>query len=148
MNKQPDIIFIVLDTQRADRLSCYGCTSETSPYLDSFVSKATQFMNAVAPAQWTVPTHASMFTGLYTSQHTMSQMHSVLPSTIPTLAERLKQTGYYTAGFSHNPLIGKMKNGLQRGFDSFINYNYAGSGLLSVHINHQNMFYVCLIQMY
>ena len=140
MNKQPDIIFIVLDTQRADRLSCYGYPTETSPYLDDFASNATQFMNAVAPAQWTMPTHASMFTGLYASQHTMSQMHSILPSTIPTLAERLKQAGYYTAGFSHNPLIGKMKNGLQRGFNTFNNYNYAGSGLLSVHINnHQDV---------
>jgi len=63
----PDIIFLVLDTQRADRLSCYGYPQETSPAIDRLASESTQFQSAIAPAQWTIPSHASMFTGVYGS---------------------------------------------------------------------------------
>jgi hypothetical protein len=68
-----------------------------------------------------------MFTGLYPSEHTMLQSYSVLPSDLPTLAERLEASGYYTAGFCNNPLVGVINNGLRRGFTSFLNY----SGLLT-----------------
>jgi arylsulfatase A-like enzyme len=129
---RPDIVLIVLDTQRADRLSCYGYPLNTSPHLDALATEATRFSHAIAPAQWTIPSHASMFTGLYPSQHTMFQLDSLLPDTIPTLAERLQQAGYFTAGFSNNPLIGLQKNGLQRGFDMFLNSRYdQHGGLLS-----------------
>lgn len=118
----PDIVLLVLDTQRADRLSCYGCPVETSPHLDAFSAEATRFAHAVTPAQWTIPAHASMFTGLYPSQHATVQMDSVLPTTLPTLAERLQDAGYLTAGFSNNPYVGVLNNGLRRGFQSFSNY--------------------------
>lgn len=135
MPKQPDIILMVLDTQRADRLSCYGYPFGTSPHLDSFAEEAALFSRAVAPGQWTIPTHASIFTGLYPSQHTVDQMDSVLPTAVTTLAERLTNAGYFTAGFSHNPLIGMVANGLDRGFQSFSNFNYLGAGLLSVNLS-------------
>ncbi|PSB57040.1 sulfatase, partial [filamentous cyanobacterium CCP1] len=67
MAQRPDILFLVLDTQRADRLSCYGYDAPTSPHLDAFAAKATLFQRAIAPAQWTIPSHASMFTGVYPS---------------------------------------------------------------------------------
>jgi arylsulfatase A-like enzyme len=125
---RPDIVLLVLDTQRADRLSCYGCPVETSPYLDALAAKATQFAHAVAPAQWTIPSHASMFTGLYPSQHATTQLDSALPRALPTLAERLSRSGYATAAFSNNPLVGVLNNGLRRGFDTFSNYG----GLLTL----------------
>ncbi|MFQ5855673.1 MAG: sulfatase [Anaerolineae bacterium] len=131
MTRRPDIILLVLDAQRADRLSCYGCPIETSPQLDVLAAEATLFAHAVTPAQWTIPSHASMFTGLYPSQHTMFQQESVLPAALPTLAERLQQAGYFTAGFSNNPLVGILKNGLRRGFDSFLSYG----GLLTLQPN-------------
>ncbi|MGB3493565.1 MAG: sulfatase-like hydrolase/transferase, partial [Elainellaceae cyanobacterium] len=65
--QSPDILFLVLDTQRCDRLSCYGYPLETSPNLDALAADATRFESAVSAAQWTVPSHASMFTGLYPS---------------------------------------------------------------------------------
>ncbi len=129
--RQPDVVFIVLDTQRADRLSCYGYPLEISPYLDAFAENATLFKGAIAPAQWTVPSHASMFTGLYPSQHQTLQSYSVLPSHLTTLAERLQAGGYFTAGFCNNPLVGVINNGLRRGFYSFLNY----SGLLTARPN-------------
>ncbi|HIK43973.1 MAG TPA: sulfatase [Leptolyngbyaceae cyanobacterium M65_K2018_010] len=131
MAARPDILFLVLDTQRADRLSCYGYNQPTSPHLDAIAAQATRFSQAVAAAQWTVPSHASMFTGLYPSEHTMVQSYSVLPSHRPTLAERLAASGYYTAGFCNNPLVGVINNGLRRGFTSFLNY----SGLLTSRPN-------------
>jgi arylsulfatase A-like enzyme len=133
--RRPDIVFLVLDTQRSDRLSCYGYGRETSPHLDSFAANATLFSRAVAPAQWTVPSHASMFTGLYPSGHGVLQSYSVLPQDIPTLAERLSASGYYTAGFCNNPLVGVINNGLRRGFTSFLNY----SGLLTSRPNQAGL---------
>ncbi|MEO0825064.1 MAG: sulfatase [Cyanobacteria bacterium J06635_15] len=131
MAARPDILFIVLDTQRADRLSCYGYDKPTSPHIDAFAAESTLFKSAIAPAQWTVPSHASMFTGRYPSSHQVLQSYSVLPEPIPTLAERLSQGGYYTAGFCNNPLVGVINNGLRRGFYSFLNY----SGLLTSRPN-------------
>ncbi|RZM79667.1 sulfatase [Leptolyngbya iicbica] len=130
-SQRPDILFIVLDTQRADRLSCYGYPLDTTPNLDAFAANATRFETAIAPAQWTIPSHASMFTGVYPSEHGMTQSYSVMPDELPTLAERLRDSGYFTAGFCNNPLVGVINNGLRRGFQSFLNY----SGLLTSRPN-------------
>lgn len=129
--QRPDILFLVLDTQRADRLSCYGYPLQTSPHLDAFAADATRFQAAIAPAQWTIPSHASMFTGVYPSHHQTVQSYSALPEEMPTLAERLSDGGYFTAGFCNNPLVGVINNGLRRGFYSFLNY----SGLLTSYPN-------------
>ncbi len=118
----PDIVLLVLDTQRADRLSCYGCQPETSPYLDELAADSTFFRQAFSAAQWTIPSHASMFTGLYPTAHTMFHASSVLPATLTPLAERLSAGGYFTAAFCNNPLLGVVNNGLKRGFYSFLNY--------------------------
>ncbi len=134
MSTPSDVIFIVLDTQRADRLSCYGYLYETSPHLDALGRDATIFEQALAPAQWTIPSHASMFTGLYPSEHAMWEFNSTLPSHVATLAERLQCSGYFTAAFSNNPLVGSVQNGLQRGFERVKNYNYSGFGLWSSHL--------------
>ncbi|HET7639850.1 MAG TPA: sulfatase-like hydrolase/transferase, partial [Ktedonobacteraceae bacterium] len=131
MTLRPDIVLLVLDTQRVDRLSCYGSEEETSPYIDELASDSTIFNYAVAPAQWTVPSHASMFTGVYPSAHNTLQSFSVLPQTLPTLAERLRDSGYFTAAFCNNPLVGVVNNGLRRGFQSFLNY----SGLMTSRPN-------------
>lgn len=128
---KPDVIFLVLDTQRADRLSCYGYEKPTSPNIDALAADATRFNSAIAPAQWTIPSHASMFTGLYPSQHQMLQSYSVIPEHLQTLAERLQSGGYHTAAFCNNPLVGVINNGLRRGFYSFLNY----SGLMSSRPN-------------
>src|SRR2546429_2704872 len=128
---RPDIVLLVLDTQRLDRLSCYGCELEISPHIDELAGDSTLFHCAVAPAQRTIPSHASMFTGVYPSAHNTVQSFSVLPNTLPTLAERLRDGGYFTAAFCNNPLVGVVNNGLRRGFLSFLNY----SGLMTSRPN-------------
>ena len=125
MSAQPDVLLIILDTLRRDHLSLYGYGRETSPCLDAFAADAAVFERAVAPAQWTVPSHASIFTGLYPSRHSLTQADARLSPSHRTLAEILQVAGYHTVGFSNNPLVGVLANGLTRGFDAF--YNYAGA---------------------
>jgi arylsulfatase A-like enzyme len=122
---QPDIIFIVLDTQRADRLGSYGYDKPISPNLDRFAAQSILFEQAVAPAQWTVPSHASMFSGLYPSAHQVLQSSQRLSPGHPHIAEFLSSAGYETVGFCNNPLVGILNNGLKRGFKHF--YNYGGA---------------------
>ncbi len=125
MPQHPDVVLIILDTTRRDRLSLYGNTTETSPHLDAFAQKSTVFDRALSPAQWTIPAHASLFTGNYPTTHQLIEADRTLSGSYPTLAEILQVDGYHTAGFCNNPLVGVLNNGLQRGFDAF--FNYAGA---------------------
>ncbi len=122
---KPNILFIVLDTTRRDRLSAYGAARETSPAFDEFAAGGTLFNRAVSAAQWTIPSHTSMFTGLYPTTHQVTQADSQLSGAHPALAEILRGAGYHTAAFCNNPLVGVLNNGLQRGFERF--YNYASA---------------------
>ncbi|MCA9969239.1 MAG: sulfatase [Anaerolineales bacterium] len=121
----PDLIFIVLDTQRADRLGTYGYTRPITPNLDRFAGRGVVFEQAIAPAQWTIPSHASMFTGLYPTAHQVTQSSHSLSPDVPHLAEVMRAAGYETIGFCNNPLVGILDNGFKRGFDTF--YNYGGA---------------------
>lgn len=122
---RPHILFVVLDTLRRDRLSLYGDARPTSPHLDKFAEDATIFDRAIAPAQWTIPAHGSLFTGLYPTTHGFTQAFDQLPTVYPTLAELMRFADYHTVAFCNNPLVGVLDNGLQRGFEHF--YNYAGA---------------------
>jgi len=122
--QRPDIVFIVLDTLRADRLSCYGHPAETTPHLDAFAEKGVLFEHAISPAQWTIPAHGSLFTGEQPSAHGTTQIFDKHSAAYPTLAEHLSAGGYRTAGFCNNPLLGIVENDLDRGFQEF--YNYGG----------------------
>ncbi len=135
MNSRQDIVLLVLDTHRLDRFSCYGNPIETTPNLDIFASEATLFRHAMSSAQWTVPSHSSMFTGLYPSEHAMFHASSVLPASLTTLAERLNFGSYFTAAYCNNPLVGILNNGLRRGFHSFLNYG----GLMTSKPNQANI---------
>ena len=106
MKEIPDIIFIVLDTQRADRLGCYGHETAVTPHLDHFAQESILFEQAISPAQWTIPSHASMFTGLYPTTHQVTQSSQSLGPDTPHLAELLSRQGYETIGFCNNPLVG------------------------------------------
>ncbi len=144
MLAQPDIILLVLDTLRADRLMTYGGRQPIAPHLDALAQECATFQMAISPAQWSIPAHASLFTGVYPSVHQLFQTHAVLPATLPTLAERLREAGYFTAAFCNNPLVGVINNGLRRGFDSFLNY----SGLLTSRPNRADALPTSLIDRY
>jgi len=124
---RPNLLLIILDTMRRDRLSLYDSPRTTSPHLDAFAQGAAVYERAVSAAQWTVPSHASMFTGVYPSAHGLTEADRALSERIPTLVEQLLASGYHTVGFCNNPLVGVLNHGLTRGFESF--YNYAGGAI-------------------
>jgi arylsulfatase A-like enzyme len=124
-DRTPDVVFIVLDTHRVDRLGCYGYRRDTSPNLDAFAQRSTVYERAISPAQWTIPSHASMFSGEYPIIHQTIQASDALSDDFFTLAEYLQRSGYQTIGFCNNPLVGVLNNGFRRGFQEF--YNYGGT---------------------
>lgn len=119
MAKPPNILLVVMDTARADHLSCYGYPRQTTPALDALAGEGTLFENACTPAGWTLPAHASLFTSLYPSAHGLNRVGDRLAEGVPTVAERLARLGYRTVGITNNAFIGKL-SGLCRGFETFI----------------------------
>jgi arylsulfatase A-like enzyme len=120
----PDVVLVVLDTVRADRLSLHGHDVRTSPELDAFAAGATRFDHAIATAPWTVPSHASMFTGLDPYEHGAHTFP--VPEPVPnvpslsdeatTLAELLADLGYETGGFAANHVFLSERYNLHQGF--------------------------------
>ena len=113
----PDVILVSFDTTRADHLSTYGYARETSPNLTAFAADGLLFTQARSPAAWTLPAHASLFTGMYPSRHGAHLAGGFLPGRsidghrrvafpLPeervTLAEALRDRGYQTAAFAAN----------------------------------------------
>ncbi|AGB31201.1 sulfatase [Natrinema pellirubrum DSM 15624] len=126
MASRPDVLFLVLDSLRTDRVSAYGHERETTPALSTLSTYATRYQNAFTQAPWTLPSHTSMFTGAFPSEHGVtngfSDGMSRLPESRTTLAEHLSDEGYRTAGFSNNPWVGQL-SGLDRGFDEFVEWD-------------------------
>jgi arylsulfatase A-like enzyme len=122
------VLLISLDTTRRDHLSCYGYARRTTPYIDSLAADSLLFDRCVAVSNWTLPTHASMLTGLYPTSHGAHLLKNVhwqiqvqhpsvylmpagaLNSSCETLAEVLQKSGYRTGAVVANSVY------LQRGF--------------------------------
>ncbi|MFB6092951.1 MAG: sulfatase [Haloquadratum sp.] len=115
-----NVLFVVMDTVRKDRLTPYGCERPTTPTLGAFAEEATVFEQAVAPAPWTLPVHASLFTGMYPSEHGADQENPYLEGAT-TLAETLADAGYDTACYSSNAWITPYTH-LTDGFDDQDNF--------------------------
>jgi arylsulfatase A-like enzyme len=112
----PNILWVVWDTVRADRMSVYGYPRPTTPKLEAWAVKARVFENVVSTASSTVPSHAAMFTGLLPSEHGANNGHRWLDVGHFTVAERLSEAGYQTFLWAANPHIAKEEN-FQQGFD-------------------------------
>lgn len=111
----PNVLWVVFDTTRADHLSLYGYERKTSPHLETFAADATVFERAYATAPWTVPSHASMLTGLFPREHGCTRAHPFLAPELPVLPQVLAEAGYETALFAGNPWL-DAHSGLSRGF--------------------------------
>jgi arylsulfatase A-like enzyme len=114
--ERPHVLLVVLDTVRPDRMSVHGYSRPTTPFLETFAQNAIVFDQAIADGTWTLPSHASMFTGTSVRRHGVGRVRSALDGDLPTLAETLAGNGYNTASFSNNPLISHHTK-LDRGFD-------------------------------
>jgi len=114
--QQPNVLFVVWDTVRADHLSLYGYDKPTTPRLEAWARDARVFSDALSTANSTVPSHASLFTGLLPSEHGSHAGHQYLDDERTTLAEIFQQAGYRTYLWAANPHISDTENFTQ-GFD-------------------------------
>lgn len=112
------LVFITLDTVRADHLSLYGYGRPTSPVLEELGARAAVFTNAFSQQTNTSPSHASMFTGLYPQVHGSETNFQTLPADRATLAQILREQGFRTAGFVSGAAMQKY-TGLDRGFEVY-----------------------------
>jgi arylsulfatase A-like enzyme len=112
----PDVVLMVLDTVRARNVSTYGYARPTAPEFDALAREGALFLDATSPSTWSLPSHASLFTGRYPSSHGAHGEHQYLDARFPTLAQELARNGYETFCFTSNAWISDGL-GLTRGFD-------------------------------
>lgn len=112
---RPNVLWVVLDTERAKSLELYGHEKETGPALARFAEDAVVFDLAIAPSSWTLPSHASFFTGLPAADLAVWDW-SAIPASRTTVAEVLEDNGYQTAGFGGNLIFLNRSFGLTQGF--------------------------------
>ncbi len=114
----PNVLFIVVDTLRADHLPAYGYADGHTPGLDRFAQDAVRYDFAFSNASWTRPSFASILTGRHASSHGVMGKPDALPDEVTTLAEALHTGGYATRGLITNFNVGPYFN-FQQGFDSY-----------------------------
>jgi len=116
--RKPNILLIVVDTLRADRLGSYGNGRGLTPFLDRLAAGAAVFRNTYAASSWTRPSVASLLTSRYPSQHGVVNMTAKLGEQELTIAEVLAQVGYRTGAFVTNVVLAP-QGGYSQGFQSF-----------------------------
>ena len=123
----PNVLLIVLDTLRRDAVSAYGLTRETTPHLDRLAQDGVLWEDTIVPGNWTIPGHASLFTGAVVTRHgagtggrqrLRSRPGGPDTPALPTLAELLTHRGWHTRALVNNPNISRA-NGFDRGFQRF-----------------------------
>ncbi|RMF81329.1 MAG: hypothetical protein D6744_07270 [Planctomycetota bacterium] len=142
----PNIIFIMIDTLRADRLHSYGYSRQLTATMDKIAAEGVAFDRCIAVAPWTLPSIASIITGYNPCVHKAASFRQisamdagrtavvpVLDDSFVTLAEELQQLGYQTAGFCANKFI-KPEYGMAQGFDVF-DTGFAANTVQGKHIN-------------
>lgn len=112
---RPNLLFLSIDTLRADHVSCYGYDRPTTPTLDEIAGNGTRFARARSVAPWTLPSFASMFTGRYPTRHRAEaagelrniadQVPHLMAPDVATLAGTLRRSGYRTAAITSNPYL-------------------------------------------
>lgn len=111
----PNILMIVMDTVRSDRLDLMGYERSTFPWLTKIAAKSATFERAISAAPWTMPAHASIFTGTFPSTHGVHHENTFLAAANTTLAEVLYANGWDTVAMSANPWLSK-SSGMTQGF--------------------------------
>jgi arylsulfatase A-like enzyme len=111
----PNVLILILDTVRASSMSLYGAADSTTPSIDARAREGVVFDAAFSTAPWTLPSHASMFTGRYASEQS-GDWQTPLDGRHRTLAEVFRDRGYATGGFVANFLAAGYRSGLSRGF--------------------------------
>jgi len=117
--KTPNVVLVMLDTERRDRLSCYGGRPGLTPTLDALAARGVLFENAFAASSWTWPSTASLLTSLTVAEHGLeSHRACYLSQRLLTIAEAFQAAGWTTGAISSNPLVHADK-GFGQGFETF-----------------------------
>jgi arylsulfatase A-like enzyme len=117
---RPNILLVVMDCVRADTFDDAVGKGDTMPFCKGLIPEVARYTATVAPSTWTIPSHASLFTGVYPWSHGAHyQSGPTLGPRLPTLAEVARGAGYATAAFSANPLV-QPATGLTRGFEHIL----------------------------
>jgi len=117
-----NVILVTIDTLRADHLACSGNTKVKTPYIDSLAREGVRFARNYTPVPVTLPSHTSIFTGLYPIYHQVRNNGTFeVSDQIETLAEVLKKNGYHTAAFIGSFVLDS-RYGLEQGFDYYDDY--------------------------
>ncbi len=118
-----NVILLSLDTVRADCLGAYGSANRNSPGIDALARRSTVYLDALATSPWTLPSHASMFTGLYPANHGAHCRCGPFTGKIRTLAERLAAEGYETLSFNGGGHV-RGALGFARGFARYQSFAF------------------------
>ncbi len=124
-----NVVLVIVDTLRSDHLGCYGYSRNTSPCIDSLASQGVLYSCVTAGEPWTLPSMATIFTGLLPLQHNARRRgdsYYGLDSSAETLAECLNHAGYSTAAF-FNVIFMNPDFGFHEGFDHFDCFSSLGS---------------------
>jgi arylsulfatase A-like enzyme len=119
LRDRPNVILIMVDALRADRLNCYGYGPKTSPHIDALAAEAIRYQSCISQASWTKPSTATLLTSLYPSSHQAIYKPDMLPDQVVSLAEVLAAEQYYCLGFANNANITPVFN-FGQGFDEYI----------------------------
>ena len=122
--RRPNVLILLMDTLRPDRLGCYGYARNTSPTVDAIARQGVVFSRYFTTADYTQASTASLFTGKYPLAHGYINSNYVLEKANRTMAEILGQEGYRTVAFVANGLAGE-KYHMDQGFDHFYESNRA-----------------------
>ncbi len=121
LGERLNVIFMIVDALRSDRMSLYGYSKPTSDEIDRLAAAAVVFDNALSASSWTVPSTATLFTSLYPTAHGATSTERGLSSGLKTLAERMREAGYATAAFQANALLAP-EAGFAQGFAEYTHY--------------------------
>ncbi len=113
-----NVLFIVVDTLRADHLPSYGYAKGHTPSLDAFAGDAIRFEHAYSNASWTRPSFASILSGRFPASHRVMSKADALPGELVTMPEAFGAGGYRTSGFVTNYNISPYYN-FDQGFDDY-----------------------------
>ncbi len=119
LKEKPNVILIMVDALRADRLHCYGYETQTSPHIDALATDAILFQDYFVQSSWTRPSTATLLTSLYPSSHRAIYKPDMLPDAVVSVAEQMTAEGYFALGFANNINIAPIFN-FGQGFDEYI----------------------------
>ena len=119
LGQRPNVVLVTIDTLRADHVGAYGAPTDATPVLDGLAARGIRFETVIAPTPITLPSHASLFTGVQPPRHGVRHNGIFrLDDALPTLAEQFRAAGYAT-GAVVGAVVLRERYGLGRGFDHY-----------------------------